>query len=170
MNLMLIAMMAALPASMPDRSVEETLGAFVGSWSMELMADPETFGERGGPGTGTMACGWGPGRTWVDCELDSNYEHLGHYLLKIVLYRTADPHTYGAFVTNSFGGGRLYLGRWHSDDELVFEDAWIDPKRAWEHQRTTYTFHDANALSFAIEVSKDGREYLPHSRGSYRRQ
>ncbi len=152
------------------RTVRDTLGAFVGNWDMDLVADSETFGDRGGPGNGTMSCRWGPMEAWVDCDLDSSYEGLGRYALKIILYRTGSDDTYGAFVTNNFGGGRLYLGQWASASELVYVDAWVEPARKWEHQRTTYTFHDDGALSFAIEVSKDGSNYLPHSRGKYRRK
>lgn len=170
MLVLLIAGSAAAATPAPTRTVKETLGAFIGTWHMDLFADAETFGERGGPGSGTMNCSWGPMEAWVDCDLDSSYEGLGRYALKIVLYRAGGEGTYGAFVTNNFGGGRLYLGQWASRNELVYVDAWVDPERKWEHQRTTYTFHDNGELSFAIEVSKDGMEYLPHSRGTYRRK
>lgn len=144
------------------------LAAFVGSWQLELYADPATFGDRGGPGAGRMQCEWGLQRAWVDCELDSRYEGLGAYALKLVLYRTADPDVYGVFVTNSFGGGRLYEGSWQ-DDALVFHDAWVDPSRRWEHQRTTYEIRSDHEIAFRIEASVDGVEYLPHSSGVYRR-
>ncbi len=148
----------------------ETLEKFVGDWNMNLLTHKDTFGDRGGPGNGTMTCKWGLADTWVDCELDSVYVRLDHYVLKIVLYRIGKAGTVGAFVTNSFGGGRLCIGDWASDNELVFEDAWIDPQRKWEHQITTYTFHSRDKLDFMIEVSKDGETYLPHSSGVYTRK
>ncbi len=156
----------------PDiaRTARDTLGAFVGAWNMELMAEKATFGDRGGAGTGTMTCAWGPMEAWVDCELDSRYAGLGQYVLKIVLYRTGREDTYGAFVTNSFGGGRLYLGKWESANELVYRDAWTNPARNWEHQRVTYTFRGDGGLSYAIDVSHDGETYLPHSSGVYHRK
>lgn len=36
------------------RTASETLGAFVGEWDMDLFADPQTFGDRGGPGSGAF--------------------------------------------------------------------------------------------------------------------
>jgi len=152
------------------RSASETLAAFIGDWDMELVADKETFGDRGGAGSGAMSCEWGPMKAWVDCDMNSDYEGFGSYSLKIVLYSTGASDEYGAFVTNTFGGGRMYVGTWESEDKLVYRDAWIDPARKWEHQRTTYTFAEGGELSYNIEVSKNGVDYLPHSRGVYRRK
>lgn len=166
----LLVVSAAFADAGSQRSVPDTLGAFVGEWEMELFADEETFGDRGGPGTGTMSCAWGPMQAWVDCELNSHYDGIGSYALKIVLYSPGSGGDYGAFVTNSFGGGRLYTGEWESGDRLVYRDAWVDPRRKWEHQRTTYTFADSGELSYTIEVSSDGVDYLPHSSGIYRRK
>lgn len=149
------------------RDLQETLAAFVGEWRMDLAADPATFGNRGGPGTGTMACQWGPLQAWVECTLTSDYQNMGRYALKIVLYRHDGAGNVGAFVTNSFGGGRLYVGRWQSDTELVYHDAWIDPNRTWPHQRTTYQFPEDGTIEFAIDVSRNGETWLPHSTGRY---
>lgn len=164
-------LMLAATANASDNflSADETLNAFVGEWQMDLSADAATFGERGGDGTGTMQCHWSRLKEWVDCELESRYEGLGDYALKMVLYKTRNDAEIGAFVTNSFGGGRLYIGRWQSRSRLVFLDAWIDPVNKWQYQRTTYTFGDNDELGFEIEVSGDGVEYLPHSRGTYHR-
>ncbi|MBT8100108.1 MAG: hypothetical protein KJO82_10175 [Gammaproteobacteria bacterium] len=162
----------ALPVQADDKylSADETLGVFVGEWRLDLSADSATFGERGGDGTGTMVCNWSRKKEWVDCELDSHYEGIGSYALKMVLYKTRNDAEIGAFVTNSFGGGRLYIGRWVSQSRLVYLDAWIDPVNKWQYQRTTYTFSDNDEMGFEIEVSNDGVEFLPHSRGRYHRQ
>ena len=44
---------------------------------MELVADKETFGDRGGAGSGAMSCEWGPMKAWVDCDMNSDYEGFG---------------------------------------------------------------------------------------------
>lgn len=149
---------------------DETFARFVGTWNMELMAHEQTFGDRGGPGTGVMECDWGLSKAWVDCAMDSNYTGLGQYALRIVLYRLRGDGEIGAFVTNSFGGGRLYEGTLDEQGDLVFHDAWIDPTRKWEHQRTVYRFADDGSIRFAIDVAADGASFLPHSSGVYRRQ
>lgn len=166
----LTAMAATANAEDNFLSAHETLDAFVGEWHMDLSADAATFGERGGDGTGLMRCQWSRKQEWVDCELDSRYEGLGDYALKMVLYKLRNDTEVGAFVTNSFGGGRLYVGRWQSRSRLVYLDAWVDPVNKWQYQRTTYTFGDNGELGFEIEVSSDGVEYLPHSRGTYHRK
>lgn len=151
------------------KSPDETLAAFVGEWKLDLSVDAATFGDRAGTGSGNLTCRWGPQQAWIDCELASEYDGLGNYGLKMVLYRSRDPLAIGAFVTNTFGGGRLYNGTWTDPDTLVFEDAWIDPAREWDYQRTTYTFGDDGEMRFDIEVSEDGRHYLAHSSGIYHR-
>lgn len=160
--------LAAPAAALPTR--QETFDRFTGSWDLDLLAAPETFGDRGGPGRGSMECVAGLRDGWVDCVLDSVYEGLGRYGLEIVLFATGRDDAVGAFVTNSFGGGRLYVGRWESADELVFTDDRIDPTRAWPHQRTTYRFEDDGSIGFRIEVSKDGTAFAPHSAGTYRQR
>ena len=158
------------PAISPPSVTDSTLARFVGVWDMQLMTHAETFGERGGPGEGTMICEWGPMKAWVDCDMDSVYESFGRYTLTIVLHRLAKDGAIGAFVTNSFGGGRLYIGHWENDTDLVFRDAWIDPAKKWEHQVTTYTFPNDATIDYRIDVSKDNKSYLPHSSGRYDRQ
>lgn len=152
-----------------ERTLDATFARFAGAWELDLEADSATFGERGGEGQGTMHCVAGPGNHWMDCTLESVYTGLGAYVLKIVLHRAGPAGEYGAFVTNSFGGGRLYRGAWAAADRLVFEDAWIDPTRTWPHQRTTYTFGEDATMRFDIEVSADGEAWQPHSAGVYRR-
>ncbi|MDX1517273.1 MAG: hypothetical protein R3288_10560 [Woeseiaceae bacterium] len=147
--------------------IDDTLARYIGTWDMDLMTHTETFGEHGGPGKGTMACDWGPMKAWVDCVMESEYDGLGRYALKIVLHRTSADDTIGAFVTNSFGGGRLYLGRWQNATDLVFYDAWIDPNKKWEHQVTTYTFVDNDTIRYRIDVSDDNESFYPHSSGTY---
>lgn len=160
---------APLGASAELPGAAATFARFAGDWALELETDPATFGDRGGTGQGGMSCAWGPLRAWMDCTMEADYEGLGAYALKIVLYPTSRDDRFGAFVTNSLGGGRLYTGHWQSPDELVYHDAWVDPERQWPHQRTTYRFDGDGRLSFEIEVSRDGELYLPHSGGSYRR-
>ncbi len=148
----------------------QTLARFVGEWHMDLMVHEESFGEHAGPGSGTMVCNWGLMESWVDCQMDSLYEGLGAYALKIVLYRLGKDGEIGAFVTNNWGGGRLYEGGYNADAELEFGDAWVEPGRKWQHQRTVYSFHDDGSIRFAIDVANDGINYIPHSSGVYRRQ
>lgn len=149
---------------------DEALARFVGTWNMNLVAHEESFGEQGGAGTGTMVCAWGLMQAWVDCQMDSTYESFGAYGLKIVLYRLASDGEVGAFVTNNWGGGRLYEGAFNAGGQLVFADAWVDPDRNWEHQRTVYGFDGENKITFELDVSSDGVQYLPHSSGVYSRQ
>lgn len=156
-------------ATETPRTPDETLAAFVGQWQLSLSANAVTFGDRAGAGTGDLFCIWGLQQAWIDCELSSVYDGFGRYSLKMVLYRTADPGAIGAFVTNSFGGGRLYVGTWADSRTLVFEDAWIDPAKKWEYQRTTYTFGENGEMRFEIEVSRNGSDYYPHSGGVYHR-
>lgn len=151
------------------KNTDETLATFVGVWKLSLSADAATFGDRSGAGTGTLTCVWGPKNAWIDCDLDSVYDGMGSYQLKMILYRTQQPKIIGAFVTNTLGGGRLYTGAWTDSHTLLFEDAWIDPAKKWEYQRTTYTFGNLGDMRFDIEVSHDGIDYLPHSTGIYHR-
>jgi hypothetical protein len=96
----------------------------------------------------------------------------------ITVVRSFRPHviisvfsgTTRDFVTNSFGGGRLYEGAFDEGGQLVFDDAWIDPGRNWQHQKTVYAFEGDNKITFALDVAKDGEAYLPHSSGVYHRQ
>lgn len=149
---------------------DATLSRFIGVWDMQLMTHVETFGDMGGPGHGTMVCHWGLMNAWVDCDMDSVYEGFGRYTLKIVLHRMARDGSIGAFVTNSFGGGRLYVGHWENGTALKFRDAWVDPAMKWEYQRTEYTFPGADSIEYRIGVSKDNETYLPHSSGIYTRR
>lgn len=166
--LLVLAAITTAAAAAPDH--DATLGRYVGVWSMDLVAHEESFGDLGGKGAGTMTCRWGLSRAWVDCEMDSMYDAMGHYVLKITLYRTARADTVGAFVTNSFGGGRLYHGTWEAANTLQFKDAWVDPKNKWEHQLIRYAFDGDDRIDFSIDVSKDQVRWLPHSSGRYTRQ
>lgn len=168
--LLAVMMSAVQSAGAATVTTDEALGRFVGTWKMDLMAHEESFGALDGPGTGTMHCAWGLMNAWVDCQMDSHYQGLGQYGLKIVLYRLRKDGEVGAFVTNSFGGGRLYEGAFNTDSELVFGDAWIDPARNWEYQRTIYRFDGSDRIDFDLTVSKDNSQYLPHSSGVYHRQ
>lgn len=165
----LLLLTCSATATETPRTANETLAAFVGQWQLSLSADAATFGDRAGTGSGDLSCLWGLQQAWIDCELRSVYDGLGHYGLKMVLYRMADPQAIGAFVTNTLGGGRLYVGTWADSRTLVFEDAWIDPAKKWEYQRTTYTFGDNGEMHFEIEVSRNGSDYYPHSGGTYHR-
>lgn len=164
--LLLLGTCSATATESP-RSVDETLAAFVGQWQLSLSANAATFGDRAGAGTGDLDCRWGLQQAWIDCELNSVYDGLGRYGLKMILYRMADPRAVGAFVTNTFGGGRLYTGTWADSRRLIFEDTWIDPAKKWEYQRTTYTFGENGEMRFEIEVSRNGSDYYPHSGGVY---
>lgn len=161
---------ASLSQAAEGSITDEVMARFIGNWEMDLMAHPESFGDHGGPGSGAMNCQWGLQRAWVDCQMDSIYEGLGTYGLKIILYRLRNDGEVGAFVTNSFGGGRLYEGVFDGENRLVFHDAWVDPARAWQHQRTVYTFEPDGRIRFLIDVADDGVNYLPHSSGVYTRQ
>ncbi|MDX1556617.1 MAG: hypothetical protein R3212_11365, partial [Xanthomonadales bacterium] len=146
---------------------DQTLARFVGEWNMDLTAHEESFAEHGGPGSGTMICAWGLMQAWVDCQMDARYEGFGDYGLKVVLYRLGADGAIGAFVTNSWGGGRLYEGALNASGDLEFRDAWVDPNRKWQHQRTVYSFEHDGRIRFAIDVADDGVNYVPHSSGLY---
>lgn len=170
--LTLALVLSVLPiatAAESPKKADTTLERYVGTWRMDLATHAETFGDRSGPGEGTMVCAWGQMRAWVDCNMDAVYEGLGPYALKIVLHRMAEDGAIGAFVTNSFGGGRLYVGRWQDNSRLVFNDAWTDPRRTWQHQVTTYTFVGDDTIRYSIEVSTDSETFHPHSSGTYSR-
>lgn len=169
LTLGLLTFAAAAPADDVGLT-DTTLEKYIGVWDMELETHTETFGDRGGAGKGTMECRWGAMRAWVDCDMDADYEGLGRYALKVVLHRTGKDGIVGAFVTNSFDGGRLYVGEWKSDTELTFHDAWTDPRRQWEHQLTTYTFLGPDEIRYRIDVSSDNETFHLHSSGVYCRR
>ncbi len=169
--ILLMLLAAGLPLSgmaADDDPARRAMDAFVGDWTLVLAADRSTFGDRAGAGRGTMQCRYGPIDAWVDCIMDSHYDGMGRYTMQIVIH--SDGPGFGAFVTNSFGGGRSYVGHWLEPRRLVFVDRIVDPSRKWPYQRTTYTFDGPDALEFAVEVSADGIGYLPHSRGTYHRR
>lgn len=161
-----LAMAVDSPPQDPAFSIGEK---FIGNWQLTLETDASTFGARSGGGDGYMNCEYGPEEAWVDCVMQASYENMGGYSLKIVLFRMSDPSRVGAFVTNSWGGGRMYHGALPRPDQLVFEDAFDDPGRKWRHQRTIYGFDEHDGIRFSIDVSSDGENYLPHSGGVYHR-